>query len=83
VKAAVETRQQTAGTTTVQLVEAAEVPMEEPEAGVQKGEGQLLLGAAAQGQPVQLVGAVSAASAASVAEGAWVFHSHTLWLGCV
>ena len=46
-KAAVETRQQTAGTTTVQLMEAAEVPMEEPEAGVQKGEGQLLLGAAA------------------------------------
>ena len=73
-KAAGETRHQTAGTTTVQRMEAAAgVPMEEPEAGAQKGEGQLLLGAAAQGQPVQLVGAVSAASAASaasVAEGA-------------
>jgi hypothetical protein len=61
-EAAGETRQQTAGTTTVQLMEAAaEVPMEEPEAGVQKGEGQLLLGAAAWGQPVQLVGAASVA----------------------
>ena len=35
----------------------AEVPLEKPEAGIRVGEGQLLLGAAAWMQPVQLVGA--------------------------
>jgi hypothetical protein len=63
-------------TTTVQWMEAeAEESLGTPEARIRVGEGQLLLGAAAWVQPVQLVGA---ASAASVAERAWVSHSHTL-----
>ena len=61
-EAAGEAQQRTAVATAVQSMEAeAEVPMEGLEAGVKKREGQLLLGAAAWVQPVQLVGAASVA----------------------
>ena len=53
-----EAWQRTEVTTAVQQMESeAGVPLEEPEAGTREGEGQLLLGAAAWVQPVQLVGA--------------------------
>ena len=43
----------------------AEVPLEEPEAGTREGERQLLLGAAAWVQPVQLEGAARGVASGS------------------
>ena len=61
-----EAWQRTKVTTTSQLmVAAAEVPMEGQEAGVKEGGGQLLLGAAAWVQPVQLAGAARGVASGS------------------
>ena len=57
-EAAGEAQRRTEVTAAVYRMEAeAEVPLGKPEAGIRVGEGQLLLGASAGVQPVQLVGA--------------------------
>ena len=57
-EAAGEAQRRTEVTAAVYRMEAeAEAPLGKPEAGIRVGEGQLLLGASAWVQPVQLVGA--------------------------